>query len=63
VDVAVVMPGGGGLELEVIVVLVDVLVAMLRGGGLELGVAGGAIGNVVFRAGHPEDPVSRRTGQ
>ena len=49
----------GGLELEVTVV-VDVVVAVLRRGGL---VAGGNFGNVVvFRAGHPEDPVSRRTG-
>lgn len=52
----------GGRLLEVTVV-VDVAVPMLGGGGLELGVAGGTIGNVVFRAGHPEDLVSRRTGQ
>jgi len=50
------------LELEVTVV-VDVPLVVPRGGGLEPGIAGGAIGNVVFRAGHPEDPASRRTGQ
>jgi len=50
------------LELEVTVV-VDVPLVVPRGGGLEPGVAGGTIGNVVFRAGHPEDPASRRTGQ
>ena len=50
-----------GLELEVAVV-VDVPVAMLGGGGLELEVIGRTIGDVVFRAGHLEDLVSRRTG-
>jgi len=50
------------LELEVTVV-VDVPVVVPGGGGLEPGVAGGTTGNVVFRAGHPEDPASRRTGQ
>ena len=45
------------LELEVTEV-VDVPVAVLGGR-----VAGGTIGNVVFWAGHPEESVSRRTGQ
>ena len=53
---------GATLELEATVV-VDVPVALPGGSGLELGVAGGTVGNVVFRAGHPEDPASRRTGQ
>ena len=52
----------GGLELEVSEV-VDVPVAVLGGRGLDLGVAGGPLGSVVFRVGHPEDPASRRTGQ
>ena len=65
------------LEIEVAVV-VDMSVAVLEveldvtevvpvlgglGGGLAIGVTGGTIGNVVFRAGHPKDPESRRTGQ
>ena len=57
VDESVVMLEVGGLELEVAIV-VDLAFAVLGGG-----VAGGTIGNVVFRAGHPEDLVSRRTGQ
>ena len=52
----------GELELEA-TVEVDVPVAVLGGEGLEMGITGGAFGNVVFRAGHPEDSVSRRTGQ
>ena len=52
----------GGLELEVTVV-VDLPVTLMGGAGFELGVTGGTIDNVVFWAGHPEDPVSRRTGQ
>ena len=50
-------------ELDVIEV-VDALVrvAVLGGRGLE-GVLRGIIDNVVFLAGHPEDPASRRTGQ
>ena len=43
-----------GLELEIDVV------AVLWGGGL---CTGGTIGDVVFRAGHPEGSASRRTGQ
>ncbi len=44
--------------------LVDECVVMLEGRELELEVTGGTFGNVlVFRAGHPEDPASRRTGQ
>jgi hypothetical protein len=43
--------------------VVDMPVAVLGCGGLGLGVTGGTISNVVFRAGHPEDPASRRTGQ
>ena len=35
----------------------------LEGRGLDLEVTGGTFGNVVFRAGHPEDSASRRTGQ
>ena len=42
--------GGGGMELEVVVVVVG-------------GATGGMIGDVVFRAGHPEGPISRRNGQ
>jgi len=59
VDVSGAMLGVGGLELEVS----EVVVAVLGGRGLDLGVAGGTFGNVMFRAGHPEDPASRRTGQ
>ena len=70
---------GGGLELEVNVVVdvvgailelelevaevVDVPAMMLGSGALELAVTGGTFGDVVLRAGHPEDPLSRRTGQ
>jgi hypothetical protein len=45
--------------------VVDMPVAVLGCGGLGLGITGGTgrIGSVVFRAGHPEDPASRRTGQ
>ncbi len=60
VDVLVAVLEDGRLELEVTVV-VEVSVVVV-GEELELKVAGGPIGNVVFRAGHPEDPVSRRTG-
>jgi hypothetical protein len=38
-------------------------VAVRGRGGLGLGVTGGTFGGVVFRAGHPETPASRRTGQ
>jgi len=38
----------------------DVAVAVLEGGGLT---GGWTIGDVVFLAGHPGDPESRRTGQ
>jgi hypothetical protein len=62
VDESVVMLEGRGLELEVTEV-VDMPVAVLGCRGLELGVTGGRIGSVVFRAEHPEDPASRRTGQ
>jgi len=55
VDMAVAMLEVGGLELEVTEV-VDVPVATPG-----LGIAGGAIGNVAFWAGHTE--ASRRTGQ
>jgi len=58
----IVMLEVGALELEVSEV-VDVPVAVLGSRGLDLGVAGGPIGSVVFRVGHPEDPASRRTGQ
>ena len=47
------------LPVEVSIV-VDVPTVVLGGGGLA---AGGTFGIVVFRAGHPEDPASRRTGQ
>ena len=51
-----------GLELELLEeVNVDWRVAMMLGGGLEPVVTVGGIGTVVFRAGHPEDPASRRT--
>ena len=66
VDESVAVVEMGGLELEVTkveleaAVVVDVAVV---DGGLGPGVAGGTMGNVVFRAGHPKDPVSRRTGQ
>jgi len=59
VDVSGAMLEVGGLELEV----TEVVVAVLGGRGLEMGVAGGTFGNVMFRAGHPKDPASRRTGQ
>ena len=64
VDKSVAMLEDRELELETTVgLVVDVPVAALGGRGFEMGVAGGPIGNVVvFRAGHPEDPVSRRTG-
>ena len=61
VDVLVAMLEVAGFELEVTVV-VNVPAVMPGGGGFELGVIGGTFGNVVFRAGHPEVPVSRRTG-
>jgi len=54
--------GNGGLEVNFTEV-VDVRVVVPRGGGLGMRVTGGTFGNVVFRAGHPEDPASRRTGQ
>jgi hypothetical protein len=43
--------------------VVDMPVAVLGCGGLGLEVTGGTLGSVVFRAGHPGDPASRRTGQ
>ena len=58
-ELAVMVLEVGELELEA----TDVPVAVLGGEGLEMGITGGAFGNVVFRAGHPEDSVSRRTGQ
>jgi len=66
VNVSDVMLEVGELELPVEVsIVVDVPTVVLGGGGLELeaAAAGGTIGIVVFRAGHPEDPASRRTGQ
>jgi len=73
-DKPVTMLKDGILELEPegTVIAEDRLDAILRGGELELEVtvtlgtgivpwAGGTI--VVFQAGHPEDPISRRTGQ
>ena len=62
VDEFVVVLKGRTLELEVTEVA-DVPVVVPGGGRLGMGVTGGTIGNVVFRAGHPEDPTSRRTGQ
>ena len=71
VDESVAMLEDRGLELEVTVV-VDVDIVVLEGGELGLAVAGGllggfrwvgTLGNVVFWAGHPEGPASRRTGQ
>ena len=56
VDVLFVVLEGRGLELDV-----DVVVRVVRG-ELDLKVAGGPIGNVMFRAVHPEDTVSRRLG-
>ena len=61
VNVSDVMLEVGELELPVEVsIVVDVPTVVLGGGGLA---GGGTFGIVVFRAGHPEDPASRRTGQ
>lgn len=57
VDDSVAMMEDRRLELEVTVVMEEV------GAMLEVGGAGVTFGDVVFRAGHPEDPVSRRVGQ
>ena len=53
---------GGRLGPRVTVVVEVSVVMLVVGGELDLKVGGGPIGNVVFRAGHLEDPVSRRTG-
>jgi len=61
-DKPVTMLKDGILEVEGIVIVENGLDAILGGGELELEVTvnlGTTI--VVFRAGHPEDPVSRRT--
>jgi len=62
VNESVMVLEGRRLKLEVTEV-VDVPVVVLGGRGMGMGVTGGTIGNVVFRAGHPKDPTSRRTGQ